>query len=395
MTYTLPQRVAPQHLDELDSIRGLAALAVLLDHTLLVFHWPRPLPWVNWPVINMLFDGLGAVTMFFVLSGFVLSRPFVREAARTLTVAGAGGFYVRRVTRVWLPWLCVFGVSLLVKVLLFTPQATIPPQTEWLAGFWRMETTLHDVLLQCLYSLHDARRQMLPQDWSLGVEMKASALMPLMILAALRSSWLLALWGTAMLVVLPHGHYYAPFFVGVLLARHFTPVMARFHALPTWARAVVVCAGIALYQSRLLFAGQLDGRLDLEKGVWIATSIGAALLMVASMGCAVLSRFLHRPAVRLLGRVSFSLYLVQFIVIVWLVPLLVATLNHAGVIDSDAVFVFTFGISVPSTLLLAWCSHRWIERPSIELGRRLSALIVRPGPAALAIAPRVPRSPVE
>lgn len=382
MTSTWHKPVAPRHLVEFDSLRGIAALAVLLDHTLLVFHWPMSLPWVNWPGINILFNGVGAVTMFFVLSGFVLSWPFVAGATRTLTTKVVAAFYIRRVTRIWLPWLCIFVVSLLVKEFLFEPPETIPPQTIWLAGFWRSETTVQGILLQCAYMLHDASQQMLPQDWSLGVEMKASAVMPLMILAVLRSSWALALWGAVMLGALPHGHYYAPFFVGVLLARHCNLMVVWFQGVQPWARAALVLASIGLFQSRIFFAGSVEGNMIFEKGIWIGTSVGAGLLMVASIGCPAISRFLHRPAARILGAISFSVYLVHFIVLVWLVPIFVNALNRVGVVDGYAILVFTFAASSIATLLLAWCSHRWIELPSIAFGRRLSALILEPGIAA-------------
>lgn len=60
-------------IESLDSIRGIAALAVLMGHTVGSFAWP--LAWSKIPFINIFFEGYPAVIMFFVLSGFVLSRP--------------------------------------------------------------------------------------------------------------------------------------------------------------------------------------------------------------------------------------------------------------------------------------------------------------------------------
>jgi peptidoglycan/LPS O-acetylase OafA/YrhL len=51
---------------------------VLFGHTKAVFAWPNSLvAWAKFPVVNILFDGRSAVTMFLVLSGFVLSRPYL------------------------------------------------------------------------------------------------------------------------------------------------------------------------------------------------------------------------------------------------------------------------------------------------------------------------------
>jgi peptidoglycan/LPS O-acetylase OafA/YrhL len=81
-------------LEWLDSIRGLAALVVLIGHIAGAFHWPN-----SARQFLLLFDGRVAVTMFFVLSGFILARPYIGAAAdppkRFLWI----NFFTRRVTR--------------------------------------------------------------------------------------------------------------------------------------------------------------------------------------------------------------------------------------------------------------------------------------------------------
>src|SRR3982751_1870787 len=102
-------------IEALDSIRGLAALAVLLGHILNTVLWPGNANWASYPFINIFFDGRPAVTMFFVLSGFVLSRPYLpslNQPARTIHVPT---FYLRRFTRIWIPWFFVFCLSALAQ----------------------------------------------------------------------------------------------------------------------------------------------------------------------------------------------------------------------------------------------------------------------------------------
>jgi hypothetical protein len=68
----------PKRIEFLDSIRGLAALFVLLSHTIGAFAWPASFfAMARWPFISILFDGKAAVAMFFVLSGYVLAKPYV------------------------------------------------------------------------------------------------------------------------------------------------------------------------------------------------------------------------------------------------------------------------------------------------------------------------------
>lgn len=62
-----------RRISELDSIRGLAALSVVLCQILNIF---PPLPKIlSYTPIRIFWE---AVVLFFVLSGFVLSIPFIR-----------------------------------------------------------------------------------------------------------------------------------------------------------------------------------------------------------------------------------------------------------------------------------------------------------------------------
>lgn len=103
-----------KRIEYLDSIRGLAALFVLLSHTAGAFAWPATYGAVlRWPFISILFEGKEAVCMFFVLSGYVLSKPYVSSPANTVPrKIFLPTFYLRRFTRIWLPWFFIQSMSL-------------------------------------------------------------------------------------------------------------------------------------------------------------------------------------------------------------------------------------------------------------------------------------------
>jgi peptidoglycan/LPS O-acetylase OafA/YrhL len=90
----------PPRFAELDSLRGLAALAVVLSHftgvylntrhyTVFLYKFP----------MRILLDGRAAVILFFLLSGFVLSLPYRQRGLEY------GTFLVRRICRIYLPYL--------------------------------------------------------------------------------------------------------------------------------------------------------------------------------------------------------------------------------------------------------------------------------------------------
>ncbi len=73
-----------KHRIELDGIRGAAALFVLLEHT-----------WT--PFLGM---GRTGVWLFFILSGYLLSQPFVKKPARIFDVKYLKQYMIRRLSRI-------------------------------------------------------------------------------------------------------------------------------------------------------------------------------------------------------------------------------------------------------------------------------------------------------
>ena len=80
----LVTKINPGHRTELDGIRGIAALMVLMEHT--------------WGI----FAGVGAtgVWLFFILSGYLLSQPFISNPGRIKDPAYVGAYLFRRLTRI-------------------------------------------------------------------------------------------------------------------------------------------------------------------------------------------------------------------------------------------------------------------------------------------------------
>lgn len=177
----------PKRIEFLDSIRGLAALFVLLSHTISAFEWPASfVAMANWPFISILFSGKEAVAMFFVLSGYVLAKPYKETGPAPPRRIFLPTFYLRRFIRIWPPWFFAFIASIFAKKFLFFHPATEPAISKWLGNFWHAKLTAPDFFRQCLFVLDDWTRQLLNQDWSLGVELKGSALIPLFVICARR-----------------------------------------------------------------------------------------------------------------------------------------------------------------------------------------------------------------
>ncbi len=364
-----------RRVEYLDSIRGLAALFVLLSHTVLAFDWPATYGRIcGWPFISILFDGKEAVCMFFVLSGYVLSKPYAGGAgnARPRKIF-LPSFYLRRFTRIWLPWFFVFVLSILARKFWFWQPRTDPPITQWLDQLWHVPLTIGDFFRQCAFLLHDSTRQLLTQDWSLGVELKGSFLIPcfLFLLPRKRVPVLLAL-AVALPVFGRSGHYYVSFILGVLLAGHGELIVVRLARTGRFARVLWLVFGLSLYQTFGLLLTHFHETRPLYKCGWIVTSLGCALVLLAAASSQSIQKCLSRKPLVFLGRVSYSVYLLQFIFILCLLPPLVRLANGWGLASRPGLFALTLLASVGATVGCSAITYRFIEQPAINLGHWLT-----------------------
>jgi peptidoglycan/LPS O-acetylase OafA/YrhL len=325
----------------------------------------------------MMFDGASAVGMFFVLSGFVLTHPHLAPAPdghrpRSLFIPT---FYLRRIARIWPPWFAAFVVSALARKYFFGAHTTIPPVSEWLHGFWHFKLSASSVLRQCVFQQHNSGQMLIPQDWSLGVELGGSALIPLFLFLVRRS--VPGFVGFVIVLMIFHstGYWYASIALGVWAAKYYHRVESSLRSLSVPLKWTVLSVGVLFYESRVVASHFWEWSDTLEQIVWCLGSIGCVLILAASLSSRRIQARLNLPPVLLLGKISYSVYLLQFILILCLVPPLVRQLNLAGIQQAPLLLPLALLIGVLSTVALSVLMYYAVERPSIELGRWLTKFI--------------------
>ncbi|MDO9710212.1 acyltransferase [Paracraurococcus sp. LOR1-02] len=359
----------------LDSLRGVAAFAVVIYHCLLVYpdlcetladkgvpffrtaQDPVAVALLTLTPPSLFWSGREAVLLFFVLSGYVLAQAFLRGPQPWLP------FVIRRACRLLLPCILVMlPVALLVALLDPAPH---PGWSAWANGQWTGEVTPGGVLSHALlvaqpYGLNSPL-------WSLHYEWRVSLVFPLLVMLAaagpglaLLVSLLCAVMAAAEyrltgmgwispLLFLPH------FMAGVLLAQAGPGLPARIAALPRGPRLGLWALCYLLLNWRWLAPGPALS-LDLMNG------LGAALLIALVLASARAQAVLAWRPVAWLGKVSFSLYLVH-------VPVILAALHLAP--PAWPLWCVLAG-AVLASLLFAWVLFHLAERPSIWLGRALA-----------------------
>ena len=368
---------------ELDALRGLAAASVVMRHVFNAVVMPLALrrALLQSP-LALLLNGQGAVQMFFVLSGWVLAASLERsrESAPWLP------FYLRRIFRIHPPY--VFGV-----LLAWTASFWYPPPAvgHGLTLWFRLASAVRlgpQALLASL-SFPGHADGLLPVGWTLEVEMIFSFLLPLLVAAARPLRGVPLLLASAALLALPETYhllwYSLDFALGIVAYRERDTLARALAARPAWARAAAVALGLVLFTGPLLLGWSRPAAGILVSGFAprevLMMGVGAVLLVATATSLPSLQRALAWRPLRFLGRVSYSLYLVHFTVLLLLAPYVMTTfLPGRGL----ALLAVVLGAS----LALSAASFRWVERPSIALGNRAQRWLLsrRPGVALLAAA---------
>lgn len=168
----------PEHrLVQLDALRGLAAMVVVLHHVRHLFVSDAPSTF-----LLPFFTGNKAVILFFVLSGYVLGLPY--WAGRQ---SSYGKYLVRRFCRIYLPYLGAMLLAILIGSHLLYAQL---PLNHWFYRTWHTPLTFGLIARQALFLTHNNDTSAINTAfWSLRYEMEMSIVFPVVcyLLTKLRS----------------------------------------------------------------------------------------------------------------------------------------------------------------------------------------------------------------
>jgi peptidoglycan/LPS O-acetylase OafA/YrhL len=357
-------------LASLDGLRGLAALTVFLFHGWL-YTMPRPdasnRSSIGDYAANELRLGL---VLFFVLSGFLLSRPWFAAALEGRASPDVRHYVRSRIARIAPAYYAaLIGSIVLLWSLAGTPGVRLPP-----AG----ELPLFFVFAQNFSP--SSVMKLDPPMWSLAVEVgfyillpfvgwlavrlpprrRAQALVPLALLAlGVLYNWAIAGRGLSMTFTKTLAAMLPYFAVGMLGA---LAVHAR--TIGPGARRTLLAGGLALVLADAFTKAAVPAYgVDVGNAFTtfrdLPSSIGFATI-IATVAATPASRILGSRLLSSLGAISYGFYL-------WHVPVLLFMRGH-GLLPLDPVL----GTLAALGPVVAVSSLSWIalERPVIEWARR-------------------------
>jgi peptidoglycan/LPS O-acetylase OafA/YrhL len=328
---------------DIEGLRGVAVLAVLVFHA-----FPS---WLS--------GGFVGVDVFFVISGYVVARLIIAELADGRFRLSA--FYGRRARRIFPALVTVLLASLCVAPFVVGSEdykalgLQVAATAVFMANFWALSVSG--------YFETEAAYQPLIHLWSLGVEEQFYALLPvtltllwrycrhrvgLMLVLATMASFVACVIVTAKdgnaAFYLPMTRFWELLAGSVLAAYEhgrgstFVPKSPAFSAVG----AALLAASFLLLTESQSFPG------------WQAALpvIGSFCILAATPSRGFNRVVLSSPALRWMGGISYAAYL-------WHWPLLVFSRYATGAQLSE----WTAGALLCLTLVLAWITTRYIERP--------------------------------
>ncbi|MCW1383265.1 acyltransferase [Novosphingobium sp. KCTC 2891] len=355
-----------RHSLELQSIRGIAALAVLLHHCSFYYKYDPDLKYFA----EILINAHAAVVLFFVLSGYVLSTSISRSA---MSASNFSGFYVRRIARIF-PALYIGVAMALLYVAIFQNH----PIPDIVSPWWPAEHRQFPDNRHIVLTLAGISTGLALPLWTLLIEICASALLPWLLLALSYKKWMIwplsAIYSAIVLYAGPGWHAVPLYFSGFLFG---TAIAISPPALKSGHILIALIGITLLWFGRLLFNASFT--VDYHNAAaTVCEGLGAMLFISAIVHQKDGYAILRHPALVWLGDISYSLYLVHMSILgiiaglgteIFRLPIMTE-----GGLPATLVLMPS---TAAATIVLSALIYRFVELPMISVGKRLAHRVER------------------
>ena len=329
-----------------------------------------------------------AVDLFMVLSGFLMVHTWKEEIHATQFIKKSTlNFYLMRFFRIaplyyLLLLICyLFGPALahMHDVIL---KEMPPPWAQSISNFdphtdWNFEgfrwIWMH---LSFLFGLFPGMENSTPlPDWSLSLEMQFYFVFPLLlvllrkipiiliaIVVAITAFWAPKLWGNY-LDAGTLSHFGQPSFLPYRLNAFFAGMIVAL-----WSRSRTGTGKISLGQKILLALTAFFCILPLSKPVILVYLL---FVLISYRQIPVISKMLSLKPMRFLGDISYSIYLCHILIVY---PVVYGLIQSAHFLQRSPLERFSLSllITMPIVILSSYILYRFVELPSIRIGKKLS-----------------------
>jgi peptidoglycan/LPS O-acetylase OafA/YrhL len=347
--------------DYIDALRGIAIILVVLVHS---SQYVKP---ISDLMVRVMGEGARGVQLFYVASAITLCMSW--NARRRMDLHPIRDFYLRRFFRI----APLFYLAIILFVLLNGTAASYfaPNGISW----WFVPVTA-----LFLHGFHpEIINSVVPGGWSIAVEMTFYLVFPLLarlhklhhLLLLLGVTIFLQRFNAPISSLIFHYDESQKYLIDRFVFFNF------FGQLPVFIMGIIAYSFLAKEKPFTVKLALLGGSVFVVLFVefWYPRQSYVDSHVVAGALFALFSVFLAcRPTVFLvnkltvlLGKLSFSMYLIHIAVLKLLGNAKIPVFFGDGNIMSIVFFVFVVAI----TVVVSWFTYRYIEKPGIAVGRKL------------------------
>jgi peptidoglycan/LPS O-acetylase OafA/YrhL len=352
--------VKPLHLKGLNGIRAIAASSVVVSHVILSLNR------FGLTKINKGWDFAGyGVTMFFTLSGFLITYLLLLEKEKTNTV-GIKNFYIRRMLRIWPLYYLVILISYLLMYFCFKEELTTGNITYYIFLSANIATVVK------------ASVPLIGHYWSLGVEEQFYLIWPWLfkktspLKAVTIFLFCFLIIKIIFRVVLPHSVMYQfialtqfdCMAIGALFAILYNSKSKLFKKYLFSLVAQLICWGIFF----LAILDQLHLPDFINSNVF-SIAIGTIIINVAFNPRVLIS--LENKLFDFIGRISYGIYVYHVMVIILLGKMLV---NHIPVFNTALQIVTLVALVFLITIFISFISYHFFEKRFLILKAKFTRI---------------------
>jgi len=366
----------------LNGIRAIAAFLVILHHIENIKSYDNHANLANIPFISII--GSLGVTLFFVLSGFLITYLLLEEKKVSNTIK-IRAFYIRRILRIWPLYYFVLLVTLLVNIYFLMPQGNMQ--------FFFTQLILYICFLPNAACILYAGEIFPGQLWSIGTEEQFYLAWPWVIKKSKPRFLLLSILTIFFIVTLLRlaFNYFSDIYE---LKFHNIPVFRSlwlfferfridcmaigaigayfvfFKEKYTWLLSIIfskIVQFIAYFALCIFLAAGL--RFGLFVNVIYSLLFLLLIMNVSSNHNSILS--LENKVFNFLGKISYGLYVYHFLVLL----LLMNVLNRMEVKDGIIFNIIYYIGGIVLIIVVSYFSYNFFEKRFLKLKTKYTSIV--------------------
>jgi peptidoglycan/LPS O-acetylase OafA/YrhL len=391
---------AKSKLQFVEGIRGFAALIVVFQHLVLMFyptlytgdistsHYSATLEHgISTTPLNILYNGNFAVCLFFVLSGFVLSYKYFKTNDTKVLIE----YSVKRYFRLFFP--IAFSILLVLALLaIFKPDfkslESYTKAGEWLTGQFSDEINFLAVIYNMFIDVFaNGNNKYNPVLWTMGIEFLGSLMLfaSLMLMHRINKKEIVLVMIIAFLVFTKN-YFYSAFFAGALICKMYVQQNETFKTNHPFDKLRAALLNFLLLVFGLYFGSYPTAWQYLESSIYspllvlkidlmnFSLVLGSVLIILMVTKSKLAQKLFSLAPFRFLGKISFSNYLIHFIILITVCNLLfVQFISSMGY---NKAFLMSTGISMLIILVFSWVVYKLVDQKSIALSDKITQKIL-------------------